>query len=373
MVDMVIEGDEDTGSGGLLQPGETIADSLVKNDLTAELDLTALVKMLPTNKYAPEHKERCNSLRAPPRSSLADPRLVPGRQMRSKLWNEWDASGNGFISLLEVDTGFRNMLGAKGKKTTDALAPALARAFYASRDAKTEGKAAEYVTRGEEFRLLLVYLKRYIELLVAFDRVDTSDDRKINKEEFRRAVPLLCTWGVNFDISYIDEEFDRVDKDGSGSLLFDEFSIWAVEQGLDMDPSDNAEDEETLRWHHKSTQQVAAQGVRETKTRMREMEQQAEKRKSMGRGDLTQKVDLTPILAKLPTDKNQGKEIAKLFESFDANHNGFLTLVEVQQGLQTALGSSVAIEGFAPAVMRAFHAARDYKTTGKAADFVTKA
>jgi hypothetical protein len=35
------------------------------------------------------------------------------------------------------------------------------------------------VARGEEFRLLLVYMKRYFELLLAFDRIDRDDNRRV--------------------------------------------------------------------------------------------------------------------------------------------------------------------------------------------------
>ena len=35
-----------------------------------------------------------------------------------------------------------------------------------------------------EFRLLLLYLKRYFDLFIMFEQVDTGDDRRVNVDEF---------------------------------------------------------------------------------------------------------------------------------------------------------------------------------------------
>ena len=95
-------------------------------DLTADIDLPELIGMLPCSKYSVPHKEQ-----------------------RAHMWNAFDAGADGYLSLAEVDSGFRGLLGVKGKKTADALAPAISRAFHAAKDTFSEGKAAQYVTRCE--------------------------------------------------------------------------------------------------------------------------------------------------------------------------------------------------------------------------------
>eukprot|EP00966_Prymnesium_polylepis_P134642 3111727-Prymnesium_polylepis.3 len=139
-------------------------------------------------------------------------------QRRNELFNAFDTTGNGILSLFEIKEGFATVLGEKGRIVANALAPAITRAFHAARDAESRGKAAEQVTRGEEFRLLLVYLKRYFELLKAFDEIDTSDDRRVTKKEFLEAIPLLKTWGVRMDHENPEKEFDRINTDGGSAL-----------------------------------------------------------------------------------------------------------------------------------------------------------
>jgi hypothetical protein len=52
------------------------------------------------------------------------------------------------------------------------------------------------VSRGE-FRILLKYLREYYEYWVGFDRIDDNDDRRISREEFERAIPLMNKWGLD--------------------------------------------------------------------------------------------------------------------------------------------------------------------------------
>lgn len=73
-----------------------------------------------------------------------------------------------------------------------ALKPVLMRAFTA---AKTKSKSKskhgdDYVTKSE-FRWLLKYLRMYYELWVAFDKIDTSGDRRVSRQEFMMAIPDL--------------------------------------------------------------------------------------------------------------------------------------------------------------------------------------
>jgi hypothetical protein len=216
-------------------------DEPQQNDLTSNIDLPALIAKLPCDKYDAKEEEE-----------------------RKKMFNSFDGSGKGMLSLTDVDQGLHTRLGSS--KMVDALAPAIVRAFHAARDARSSGKEAEYVTRGEEFRLLLVYLKRYFELLVAFDRLDQSDDRRLDRAEFKQGLSMLSNWGVL--VLDPDKEFDLM-------VQFDEFAGWALRQGLDMDPTDNIAAEQELIQHHKTSAQVAASSVKDTKDRMKRMEQQA--------------------------------------------------------------------------------------------------
>lgn len=72
------------------------------------------------------------------------------------------------------------------------LKPVLMRAFQS---AKTKLKSKnehgdDYVSRAE-FRYLLMYLRQYFEYWVAFDKIDTDDDRRISIDEFTKAKDIM--------------------------------------------------------------------------------------------------------------------------------------------------------------------------------------
>lgn len=87
-----------------------------------------------------------------------------------------DINGNGIMSLAEIDKGMRDVLACDeifGKKAVMLRAWNAAKAVCPSR--RKDGKGDDYVER-REFRILLQYLREYLEFYEAFDRVDTDDD-----------------------------------------------------------------------------------------------------------------------------------------------------------------------------------------------------
>ena len=61
------------------------------------------------------------------------------------------------------------------------LKPVVMRAFQAAKNKLVSKNAHgdDYVSRAE-FRYLLMYLRQYYEYWVAFDEIDTDDDRRIS-------------------------------------------------------------------------------------------------------------------------------------------------------------------------------------------------
>mmetsp|Transcript_34548 Transcript_34548/g.54038 ORF Transcript_34548/g.54038 Transcript_34548/m.54038 type:complete len:106 (-) Transcript_34548:11-328(-) len=84
-----------------------------------------------------------------------------------------------------------------------------------------------------EFRLFLVYLVKYFELWVEFSIVDTGDDRRVDLDEFKNAVPYLEKLGVK--IENPDEEFKLIDTNGGGQILFQEFCDYALKKNLSFE------------------------------------------------------------------------------------------------------------------------------------------
>ena len=115
------------------------------------------------------------------------------------------------------------------------------RAFTAAKNkvkstSKKGYNADDYVSKGE-FRFLLKYLRTYFELWVAFDRIDTGDDRRVSHAEFMAAKPMLVKWGI--DMSNPEQQWCEADRDGGGQILFIEFCDWAIKRHLDLDDDDD--------------------------------------------------------------------------------------------------------------------------------------
>ena len=149
------------------------------------------------------------------------------RQKRIKIWSSIDVNGNGILSLAEIDKGMRDVVQLPA---LFELKPVLIRAFTAAKNkVKSKVKKSynedDYVSKGE-FRVLLKYLRSYFEIWVAFDRIDTGDDRRINHSEFIAAKPLLENWGI--DMSNPEKKWREADRDGGGQILFIEFCDWAI-------------------------------------------------------------------------------------------------------------------------------------------------
>ena len=157
------------------------------------------------------------------------------RAKRREIWKAIDMNGNGFISLAEFDRGVRDVLNLpdifKQKKV-------LIRAFNSAKD-KVKGKKKQSGDHIEwlEFRYILIYLRQYLEYYAMFCRLDTSDDFKINLDEFKQGIPIMEKWGVK--INNPKEEFEKIDKNKSGSIMFEEFAEYAIKKNLDLEDDDD--------------------------------------------------------------------------------------------------------------------------------------
>lgn len=151
-----------------------------------------------------------------------------------------DVNGNGYLSLAEVDKGMRDVVCLP--ELFD-VKPVLIRAFN---KAKTMSKSTneygdDYVTKSE-YRWLLYYLRQYFELWVAFDEIDTDDDRRVGFTEFTAAIPKLEEWGI--DMSDPEGSWAACDENGGGMVLFEEFCDWAIQRHLDLQEDDDDDEAE---------------------------------------------------------------------------------------------------------------------------------
>ena len=172
------------------------------------------------------------------RAKMPTEKTADQKAKRMELFMQFDPNGNGYLSLAEVDKGCRDIL--QIHEIFDAK-PVIMRAFQAAKNVnnkrnKPGSHGPDYIEKCE-FRLLLVYLRQYLELWEMFDEIDTSDDRRVSITEFKKAIPRLEAWGVKIDDA--DAAFKEIDTNGGGIVLFDEFAHWALEKGLDLEDDDD--------------------------------------------------------------------------------------------------------------------------------------
>lgn len=174
---------------------------------------------------------------APPIDAALAARLPHGDDAESKarraaLFAKHDAAGAGQLGLADAERAVIATLNVRGVFN---IRPACARAFHAVRAATPAGQSA-FVQRAE-FRLLLLYVRHYLELFGAFEALGPSADRRLSLGEFRGAAERLRRWGVAVDDA--EAEFRKLDTNNGGAVLFDEFCDWAIKKHLDLEDDDD--------------------------------------------------------------------------------------------------------------------------------------
>lgn len=112
------------------------------------------------------------------------------------------------------------------------------RAFqYAKAYTKGTSKYGDDYLEKRDFRIFLVALRQRFEYFVAFKKVDTGQDQRIDYSEFLAAKPQIEAWVG--PISNPQAEFASIDTDGHGQILFDEFCEWSISKNLDLEDDDS--------------------------------------------------------------------------------------------------------------------------------------
>jgi len=179
-----------------------------------------------------------------------------------------------------------------------------------------------------DFIFLLHDLEYYFELFALFQSVDETDfnDEMISKREFCRNAAKIAAWGGRpvYDAA---ETFAEIDADGTGKADLDEFITWALQHHLNRD-------EQMYCERHKK-------------------ERQSPLRRS--------NIDWAALSRMLPSGRDDDAKVMRnaLFEAFDEDDDGALTLSEAEDGVGRLL-RGVKMLGIdpAPVLRSAFAAAR---------------
>eukprot|EP00090_Calanus_glacialis_P031560 TRINITY_DN5238_c0_g1_i2.p1 TRINITY_DN5238_c0_g1~~TRINITY_DN5238_c0_g1_i2.p1 ORF type:complete len:184 (-),score=66.55 TRINITY_DN5238_c0_g1_i2:124-675(-) len=160
---------------------------------------------------------------------------------RKELWEAMDVNGNGYLSLAEVTKGVRDVIAVD--ELFDAI-PAINRSFHHCKNvSKNPSEHGPDFIEFREFRLLLQTLRQFFEYYQAFDRVDTGDDDRISKEEFTSDGLRSAMEKWVGPIEDLEAEFDSIDTNGGGQVLFNEFIDWALAKDLDIEDDIEPEDD----------------------------------------------------------------------------------------------------------------------------------
>jgi len=144
---------------------------------------------------------------------------IANRKKIHALWKCMDFNGNNICSLAEIDKMAVEKFPLLNHK------PALMRAYKLTISKKGGGDGDDWVER-KEFKRLLANLFYFNKIFWVFDQVDNDKDRRLNFHEFKQVL-TLC--GAPMSTHQARSEFSKVDRNGGGIILFDEFCKYFTE------------------------------------------------------------------------------------------------------------------------------------------------
>lgn len=140
-------------------------------------------------------------------------------QERKHLYEKY-AAQRGRLSFQFLD------LMMKGEDIFKGISKQVLKRAYSKANALGNGKHEGLITR-PLFPYFLKFLNYFTDIWRVFDNMDDEKINKLSKDKFVRH-----RGSIEKDMTKLraEELFKNIDKDGTGSLSFDEFCNWAVEQ-----------------------------------------------------------------------------------------------------------------------------------------------
>ena len=132
-----------------------------------------------------------------------------------EFWDILDVNGNGKVSLAEID---KLMVYSYPKLNNKK---ALMRAY--KQTCLMDGGDGDAWVEPKELPMLLVNLFYFNKLYAAFIDIDRDFDRRLDKKEFYLGAKKL---GLKLKRREAEKEFAKMDANGGGVVLFDEFCVW---------------------------------------------------------------------------------------------------------------------------------------------------
>merc|ERR1719235_1569506 len=154
--------------------------------------------------------------------------IMADKKQLKDLWHRIDFNGNNIVSLAEIDKLAVEKYPLLNHK------PALMRAYKMTISKKGGGDGDDWVEK-KEFKRLLANLFYFNKIFWVFDQVDNDKDRRLNFQEFKQC---LTVCGAGMSDGQARQEFRKVDRNGGGIILFDEFCRYFTEANCPQALSD---------------------------------------------------------------------------------------------------------------------------------------
>ena len=145
-----------------------------------------------------------------------DPRpflVMPARDDREDLFTRWCATGDEFLSPAEVGRAIDELWPQLNHRKVVALA-------FSAADT-----AGDKLIDRRAFKRLLQHVVFLNDRAQVLETVNSRTNGRITGGEFRKVLPLL---GISIRQTQANDEFDALDEDDAGFILFDELCEWAA-------------------------------------------------------------------------------------------------------------------------------------------------
>eukprot|EP00930_Biecheleria_cincta_P039261 TRINITY_DN27003_c0_g1_i1.p1 TRINITY_DN27003_c0_g1~~TRINITY_DN27003_c0_g1_i1.p1 ORF type:complete len:424 (+),score=86.76 TRINITY_DN27003_c0_g1_i1:135-1406(+) len=148
--------------------------------------------------------------------------MVKDKRKLQSFWRSLDYNANGVVSLAEIDRAIVEAFPALDNK------PALMRAYMAS---SRRGDRGDGFVHKHDVCKLLRNVLYFNKCWATFETTDTDHDRRMTLQEFQGGAAKM---GLNMSSSELHDEFNYMDENNGGKILFDEFCKWVGEKKMPL-------------------------------------------------------------------------------------------------------------------------------------------
>jgi len=252
------------------------------------------------------------------------------------LWRRLDYNGNNIVSLAEIDKMVVEMVAGGMWPAWLNNKPALMRAY--KKTILKDGDGDDWVEKNE-FAALLLNIFWFNRLFQMFQAVDSGADRRMDFQEFFQGMGKL---GLQMDQQQAQAEFNKIDGNSGGQVLFVEFCAYVRKRvNPDDDPSFDADIISGTKCsvHMKKMQAGSGRHHRDAA--------------SLG-GFVKKKTisDFDDVEAKFKKTINNLPQLRELWHRIDFNGNNIVSLAEIDKFVVELY----PVLNHKPALMRAYKA-----------------